>query len=300
MKNFDTKKAAIKIPLTLRLLRFIYNTAGRAFPVYFGNRAYEQWFTTIRYKTPPFEKRALESANQESVIVNGIPVAVYIWQDETARPDKTLLFIHGWTGRGTQIAYYIKKLNAIGYRVISFDGIAHGKSPGTQTSAFEMTDVVLALNKHYGEFDAAITHSFGGMILAYAISLGLKIDHAVMICPPTGFQIILKNFQHILDLPDNVMQAVIRKSFATHGQNIRDAIDTVNNVKNLKCKGLVLHDEGDSDISWHSGKEIAEAWPKAKFIKTSGLGHRRIIRDEDVINQIIDFLDVSSNTMPPV
>ena len=291
MKKSRSKKAAVRIPIALRLIRFIYNTAGRLFPVYFGNRAYDQWFTTFRHKTPPFEKRALETAHEESILVNGMSVAVYIWQHETVKQDKTCLFIHGWTGRGSQVAYYIEELNALGYRVISFDGIAHGKTAGTQTSAFEMTDTVLALNNHYGKFDAAITHSFGGMILAYAMSLGFKTDYAAMICPPTGFPIILKNFQRILDLPDSVMQVVIRKSFATHGQNIRDAVNTLNNVKNLECKGLVIHDEDDIDISWHSGEEIADAWPGAKFIKTTGLGHRRIIRDEKVISSIIEFMN---------
>ena len=111
MKNSSSKKTMVKIPFALRLLRFVYNTAGRVFPAYFGNRAYEQWFTTFRYKTPPFEKQVLEPARQESIIVNGISVAVYIWQDKAVVANKTLLFIHGWTGRGTQIAYYIKKLD---------------------------------------------------------------------------------------------------------------------------------------------------------------------------------------------
>ena len=291
MKNSRARKSAAKTPIALRLLRFIYNTAGRLFPVYFGNKAYEQWFTTMRFKTPVYELPALDSARKEILNVNDLPISVYIWWDKGSEPQKTLLFVHGWTGRGTQIVNYINKLNAIGYRVISFDGPAHGNSPGEQTSALEMTDVVLALYKHYGSFDAAITHSFGGMILAYAMSLGVKVDRAALICPPNNFQIILDNFQRILDLPDIVMRVMIRKSFATHGQNIRDAINTLNNVKNLSCKGLVLHDEDDIDISWHSGEEIAAAWQGAEFIKTKGLGHRRIIHDEEVINSIIKFLD---------
>jgi len=290
MKNSRVKKTT-KIPFSLRLLRLIYNTAGRIFPAYFANKAYEQWFTTTRFKTPNYELTALNSARKENIMVNNLPIAVYLWQDENIKPDKTLLFVHGWTGRGTQIVNYIEKLNAMGFRVISFDGHAHGKSPGKQTSAMEMTDVVLALNKKYGGFDAAITHSFGGMIVAYAMSLGVAINHVAMICPPNNFQILLDNFQRILTLPDCVMQLMIRKSFATHGQNIRDAINTTSNVKKLSCKGLVIHDENDTDISWHSGEEIANAWPRAIFIKTRDLGHRLIIRDEKVIQHIIDFLD---------
>lgn len=290
MNKNNTRDKSEKIPLALKLTRLMYNTLGRVFPVYFGNRAYEQWFTTMRFKTPGRELPALTSATHETITVNGLPVAVYIWQHESIKPAKTLLFIHGWTGRGSQIASYIEKLNAHGYRVISFDGIAHGKTPGTQTSVLEMTDVVLALESHYGTFDAAITHSFGGMILAYAISQGLKVDAAAMICPPKDFPIILKNFKRILDLPDSVMQVMIRKSFATHGQIIRDAVDIVRNAKNFSCRGLVIHDEDDADISWHSGEEIAHAWKGAEFIKTQGLGHRRIIRDKEVISSIIKFL----------
>ena len=292
MNKAKVKKKSPKIPLALQITRFMYNTLGRLFPNYFGNRAYDLWFTTMRFKTPKRELIALESATQDSIIVNGIPVTVYIWQHESIKPSKTLLFIHGWTGRGTQIAGYVDKLNELSYRVISFDGIAHGKTPGAQTSALEMTDVVLALDKHYGKFDAAITHSFGGMILACAMSLGLKIDMAAMICPPKDFPIILKDFKRILDLPDSVMQVVIRKSFATHGQIVRDAVDVVKNISSsdMACKGLVIHDEDDTNISWHSGEEIAHAWKGAKFIKTQGLGHRRIIRDQVVISSIIKFL----------
>ena len=290
MKNSTTTKNKMRVPFVLRYIRFVYQTLGRLFPHHYGNRAYEQWFTTTRFKAPAYELPALDTAQRETVIVNDLPIAVYIWPRQDTDYDRTVLFIHGWTGRGTQIVNYIDRLNAAGYRVISFDGPAHGNSPGRQTSVIEMTDTVLALGRHYGKIDAAITHSFGGMILAYAMSLGLKIDRAAMICPPDNIDIILDNFQRILTLPESVMQVLIRKLYATHGQIINNAVDTLNNLKTSSCKGLVIHDEDDSDISWHSGAEIAEAWPGAKFIKTGGLGHRRIIHDRDVIKHITDFL----------
>jgi len=291
MKNPDKKPLAAKTPFSLRLIRFMYRSLGPLFPAYFGRLAYEQWFTTTRFKTPRYELSALNSATRETIEVNDQSLAVYIWQDKTTEPKATLLFIHGWTGRGTQIVNYIEKLNAIGYRVISFDGPAHGNSPGKQTSALEMTDAVLALNRQYGKFDAAITHSFGGMILIYAMSLGLKVDRCALICPPKDFQIILDNFQRILNLPDSVVQIMTRRLFATHGQITRDAVDAVKNVKNLTGKSLLIHDEDDVEIPWQNSEEIAQAWPDAGFIKTRGLGHRRIIRDRKVISNIVKFLN---------
>lgn len=290
MSKFNKKSNTAKVPLALRLLRFMYSTLGPLFPNYFGKLAYEQWFTTTRFKTPAYELPALKSATRETIEVNHLPVAVYIWQDKTTEPEKTVLFVHGWTGRGTQVVNYIKKLNAIGYRVISFDGIAHGNSPGKQTCALEMADAVLALNEKYGEFDAAITHSFGGMVLLYAMSLGLKIDRCALICPPKDFQIILDNFQRILTLPDNVMHIMIRKTFSTYGQIIRDAVNTINNVKHLSSRGLLIHDEDDNEIPWQNSEAITQAWPNASFIKTKGLGHRRIIHDDDVVSNIVKFL----------
>lgn len=285
------KTAAAKIPLALRLIRFMYNNIGPLFPAYFGKLAYQQWFTTARFKTPAYELPALRSAAKEYLNVNGLELAVYIWQDRSIDAKKTLLFIHGWTGRGTQVANYIKPLNDIGYRVISFDGPAHGNTSGKQTSLLEFTDVVFALDQHFGPFDAAITHSFGGMVLAYAMSLGLKVNRAACLCPPKNFQVLIENFQRILALPDSVMKVMARKTYESHGQIIRDAVNTVNNVKHLGCRGLLIHDEDDIEISWHSSEEIARAWPGARFIKTKGLGHRRIIHDKEVIKHIIDFID---------
>ncbi len=290
MKNASTNKNRVRVPFVLRYLRFVYQTLGRLFPEYYANRAYEQWFTTTRFKTPSYEQPALDTAQRETVIVNDLPIAVYVWPGQQTDYDRTVLFIHGWTGRGTQSVNYIDSLRKAGFRIISFDGPAHGASPGKQTSLLQMTDTVLALGRHYGKIDAAITHSFGGMILAYAMSLGLKIERAAMICPPGNIEIILDNFQRILTLPDSVMQALGRKLYATHGQVTNDVVDTVNNLKTSTCRGLFIHDEDDTDIAWHSGEEVAEAWPGAEFIKTSGLGHRRIIHDREVIKHITDFL----------
>jgi hypothetical protein len=35
---------------------------------------------------------------------------------------------------------------------------------------------------------------------------------------------------------------------------------------------------------------IAAAWPGAHFMKTSGLGHRRILRDAQTVAAAVDFI----------
>lgn len=292
-RNISAKKKAA--PVSLRFLRFVYRNFGNIFPNYFGALAYQQWFTTARFKTPAYEKIAVGSARKETLNVNSLDIMVYIWPSENAdktksSTDKTLLFIHGWTGRGTQIVKYIKPLNALGYRVISFDGPAHGRTEGKQSSILEFTDAVLALEKHYGSFDAAITHSFGGMVLAYAMSMGLTINRVACLCPPQSFAGLLENFQRILAFPDSVKKVITRKLYASHGQILRDAVDTLNNAKNMSNSALIIHDRDDDEIPWQRSKEIADAWKGSTFVLTEGLGHRRIIHDKAVVKQVINFL----------
>lgn len=275
------------MPLMYRLIRMIFSKVGPLFPNYFGQLAYDLWFSTQRYKTPLKELPSKESATTSIIDTHGLPVTTYRWGD-LDKPK--ILFIHGWSGRGTQCAYFIKPLLQAGFQVISFDGPAHGETPGKQTSILQFADVILQIDNKFGPFDAAITHSFGGMLLAFAMTLGININRAVCICPPDSFDTIFAGFQRTLDIPDAVMEVVNTKFYATHGYKIRNDVSTVNTVTQLSNQALIIHDEDDTDVDISCGKKVADAWPNAKFISTKGLGHRRIMRDASVIEHAIDFI----------
>ena len=288
MSNINsTQKKNPHMPFALRVMRFVFCKISPLFPNYFGNLAYNLWFSTQRYKTPAKELPAKDSATTETLDVHGLPVRIYRWGDDKA---PKILFAHGWSGRGTQCAFFIEPLMQAGFQVISFDGPAHGETPGKQTSILQFADVLLKINQQYGPFDAAFTHSFGGMLLAYTMTLGMNIKRVVCICPPDTFDGIISGFQRTLNIPDVVMKVVDTKFYATHGYRLRDEVSTITNVKNLSNQALIIHDSDDNDVHWSCGKNVADAWPNAKFITTTGLGHRRIMRDMDVIKTTIDFV----------
>lgn len=285
-KPSKAKNKKPHMPFAFRVIRFMFSRLGPVFPNYFANRAYDLWFSTQRFKTPAKELPAKKSAVTSTMDIQGLPVAIYTW----GTADKKVLFIHGWSGRGTQCAGFIQPLLNAGYQVMSFDGPAHGQTPGNQSSVLQFADTLVLINERYGPFDAAITHSFGGMALAYAMSSGFSIDRIVCVCPPDNFDVIINNFKKALALPDAVAAIVFTKFYATHGFSLPHRISTVENVKALSNEALVIHDEDDTDLGWQCGKNVADAWPNAKFIKTSGLGHRRIIRDPGVIKTTVDFI----------
>jgi len=53
---------------------------------------------------------------------------------------------------------------------------------------------------------------------------------------------------------------------------------------------LVIHDREDREVRWNDGAAIAEAWPGAELMTTSGLGHHRIVSDSGVIRRVVSFL----------
>jgi pimeloyl-ACP methyl ester carboxylesterase len=53
---------------------------------------------------------------------------------------------------------------------------------------------------------------------------------------------------------------------------------------------LVVHDRDDAFTPITDGAAIAAAWPSARMRVTAGLGHRRLLRDPDVVSEVVDFV----------
>jgi TAP-like protein len=66
------------------------------------------------------------------------------------------------------------------------------------------------------------------------------------------------------------------------------------NDLSLKTETLLIHDIQDREVPFRDFEELQKNWKNSRFLATNGLGHRRILRDESVAHQIIDFLQAKS------
>ncbi len=276
-------------PKLLKLLRFGFRVGGRISPRLAGRTAYRLWFTPNRFRTPASEKNALESASIERIQINNRSIATYRWGSS----GPTVLLVHGWSGRGTQLGSFVKPLLEAGYRVLSFDAPAHGKSTGKQTNIYEVAETILALQHHYGRFTAVIAHSFGGPCVALALQRGFNTKRVVSISPPENMLGMVEKFIRALHIPEKAGSNLIQRFEAAFGKTLWDDISMVNNVKQLNIPGLLIHDEHDGEVPWQDGQAIAQAWKNARFTRTSGLGHRRILRDTTVAESVVSFINDS-------
>jgi pimeloyl-ACP methyl ester carboxylesterase len=280
-----SNSTAHPVPLVLRLLQLSFRYLGPVFPDYFSRRAFHIWFTPQRFKPPEREQHALKTAICSTILIKDIPIRIYRWGE-----GPQILFIHGWSGRGTQAAHFIDSLTSAGFSVLSFDAPAHGATPGKQTNIVVISEVVTELHKQLGRFHAAITHSFGGMILPYSIKQGVRVGRIASICPADGLDTLLRNFQRQLNIPDKVLTLMLNSLRREYGDEMYEKISTVSNVATLDIPGLVIHDEQDTEIPWQSGKQVADAWPGAEFRLTHNLGHRRILRDPETVSAVVEFV----------
>ncbi|MCG6974777.1 MAG: alpha/beta hydrolase [Acidiferrobacterales bacterium] len=280
------RQARRKTPLSLRMLRLYFQTVGRFLPGIAVNTAYRLWFQTRRFSEPARELRWLNGARQDVVEHAYGPLAVNVWEG-----GPTVLLVHGWNGRGSQMGSFAQPLADRGYRVVAFDLPAHGRSPGNSTDIFKAVETLEAIGDTYGPIHGVIAHSFGVMVTTLALREGLEIHRFAAISPPNSLHWLVERFETILNIPAPTHHALVQRIEANYGKDIWDKVALNKIARGLNIPALIVHDDHDYDVAWEQGKTLADAWPGAVFIKTTGLGHRRILRDRAVIHEVVEFID---------
>ena len=61
-------------------------------------------------------------------------------------------------------------------------------------------------------------------------------------------------------------------------------------AKKIDIPVLILHDTKDNDVDVSSAFKLRQNLTNGSLVITNGLGHRKILRDQKVINRIIEFI----------
>ena len=273
------------MPIGFWLLRKSIYLLGLVSPALAGRWVYRLWFRPFRFPEPKQEQEWRRGAEPLAVVHRGQPLAVDAWG---AGP--TILMVHGWNGRGAQLGAFAPALVRAGYRVVSFDTPAHGRSPGRDTNLPEISEAIRNVAEACGPLHAVIGHSFGVACTIHAVRQGLKVNRFVALSPPGSMRWLTQSFFATLGIRAPVQQVFIRKLEAHFGADLWQRFSPEHLARALTVPGLVIHDEDDRDVPWQEGAAVANAWPGAEFVRTSGLGHRRILRDPDVIARVTAFI----------
>lgn len=246
------------------------------------------FFTPFRYRVPEKEKKAETFARKIRLGPSGNETQVFEWG--TAK--RYVLFVHGWAGRATQFRRFVKPLLAAGFGVVGFDGPAHGQSQGKRASFKEFEEAIRQIYAKYGEPEAIVAHSYGGNAVLYAAVNGLPVPKLINIASPTIAEDIVDTYIKGLRASARVKRDFYDYISSTYGQPF-DNFAALHLVKQLPApvRLLLVHDEKDKEVGPHHPEELMKIYPSAKLVKTSGLGHTRILRDNSVIREVVTFIE---------
>ena len=276
-----------KVPIALRLIPILFPKVEAIAPSLARRFFVYLFFKPLRYKLPQKELEVAASGHQHSGVIGGKRIQFYSWGEE-GRP--VVLLVHGWAGRATQFRKFIPNLLGAGFRVVAFDGPAHGNSEGNKTNLEEFRSVIEYCCSKQDQIVAAITHSFGGGAMLYTISKGLKFKIVINIGTPTIGDLIINTYLNAVNGSQetgnyfrNYVKKVTGRPFDDY--TTMGFIDKVPQDLNL----LLIHDTDDKEAPIENATELAKVFPVELMI-TTGLGHTRILKDQAVIERAVTFI----------
>ena len=284
LKNKKSLIPSLIIPKPVSYFAKILELISSRLANFFGIRLF---ITPVNFPIPKREQYMLKSAQKKRLHIPEIKKEIEILSYGYSK--KKVLLVHGWSGRSTQLFAFADKLLENGFMVISFDGPAHGKSTGRTTMMPEFLKTIEKINTTFGPFEAAIGHSFGATSLYNAAATFLDIKTFIAIGSGDRISEIISNFAKNLYLKEKSakkIQSGLEKKWVIH----LDDFSSSTVAKKIKIPVLVVHDKTDGDVPVSCAYKIRQNLEKGSLFITNGLGHTKILRNNEVINKSIKFI----------
>jgi len=274
-----------KAPRLLPLVRAANRALSWLAPELAARAAERQFLTPPRPRRPRAEIEVLRAARARPMHVGTRRIETWVWGT-----GPSVLLVHGWGGRGAQLGAFVEPLVARGFSVVTFDAPGHGASDDGSVTIPEMTEGILAVAAARGPLAGLIAHSVGATAATRALYEGLDATAVVLVGPAADLVTPSVRFTTALGYSPAVRERMRGRIEARVGRSW-SAFDVVALAPSIEAPLLVVHDVGDSEVPWHAGLAITRAWRGAALLTTDGLGHRRILRDPDVVAATVAFVN---------
>lgn len=266
----------------------------------------------LRTRRLPVPRRELEVlAGASPVRLTGAdgPIPAWLWSPHgaAAAPSPAdapaVALVHGWEGRGSQLGAFVAPLLEAGFPVLTYDAPGHGAAGGRSSNLLAMTRTLEAVAERFGPFAGIVAHSAGSVVATHALSRGLSVERAVFIAPGAGLVDYSRTFARVVGVGEDLRRRVQERIERRLGLPWRE-LEPLELAPAMDTPLLVVSDRNDREAPLASVEALAGLWPGAALRVTEGLGHRRILRNPEVLTRAVGFLaegstDGSAPVSPP-
>jgi len=243
------------------------------------------FFVPSPYPLSSRQQKALETGTPYHVMVHGNAIHCWRWGNGPA-----ILFVHGWNGRAGHFHRFFSPFIDAGYSVIALDGPAHGDSQGEKTNYFQYTDTLRSLLDPAKGLNIVgiVGHSIGASAAINCIVKENPDLDTVLIAPALRLREILFNIFNRHGIPAKVYRSAVSDLEHYFGYDLnRDNPDML--IHDIRSPVFIIHDRDDQTIPFRDSRNIAATSTNLFLHVTDGLGHKRILADNDVIQAAVGF-----------
>ena len=237
-------------------------------------------------------QRRARPAREESVREAGEPIRIPFGMGSLAGwrwgAGPTVLLVHGWEGRGSQLGAFVEPLVEAGYSVVSFDAPAHGDSGGDRASLIRFADAIDAAVRRVGPVHGIVAHSMGAAASLLAVTGGLPIERIVLVAPADPSR-AMERFADAVGITEPVQDRIQEDLIEQYGARL-STYSAHALARGSATPALVIHDHDDRWVPISDGRAYTAGRPDFVLVETRGLGHHRILRDEGVVASTVRYL----------
>ena len=276
----------------LKFLRTKFKALGMVAPSVAGKSAFDLFCTPY----PKYKKRKVPAIFNQAKSINvkvDDDITIHGFEWIPTKPNgKTVLIVHGYASCFYKFEQYIAPLLKAGFRVIGFDAPGHGTSQGKYINILIYKNAIEQIIKSCGPIDHFIGHSLGGITLALiAETMENPTAHKfVLIAPATKTTTTFASYFDMMHFSEAIRDAFINELNSRTAHPIT-YFEADRAVEKYKGPLLWVHDEGDRVCPYKDLVNFKNSAPEnIKFLITNGLGHNKIYKTQEVIDQIVSFL----------
>jgi pimeloyl-ACP methyl ester carboxylesterase len=205
--------------------------------------------------------------------------------------DGRLVFLqHGWEADSADLSTVGQALEGAGFRIALIDGPAHGASKGRTAGIPWFAEGVGALGDQLGQPFAVVGHSMGFPATVRAIARhGLNPQRVVALGSPDA---VARNVRHqatATGMSDRAVTLLLQAVSEQFGAPAED-FDITRDAPAMTAAALILHGKNDKIAPPEGAERIAASWQGAELTLFDELGHRGVLRDEQVVARVVGFL----------
>ena len=269
-----------------RVIRFLTKLLGWVSPKLGGRLAYFFFFKSFKLKSHPLDLEKKKQGVKLDFVVAGKKTSTWYWGS-----GPVILLVHGWGSKGFHYRKFIDPLVQQGYTVAIPDLPGHVSSEGSSSNVLEFKATIEAIQQHFGEIYALVGHSLGAMACILFLAENRTVVRKLVVANSAAYaETIMDRYMEQIGGNQRIKTALLQRLKQTFDEDFSNystynIIQTITNLPEM----LVVGDRNDPEVSIAEVKSFAKL-TQAKLIETSGLGHNNGLKDDKVVDQIVEFL----------